>query len=398
MSKKTLLVLAASLYQLDTIQTAKRLGYRVITTDNVPSNPGHALADKSYHIDTTDLEGVLAIALDERIDGIISPCTDVSVPTAAYVSERMGLVGPPYESTTILCDKAAFRDFLTSQGLPCPRAYKINRDTQLSIEISANQKWIIKPDKSSGSKGIFVLESASDFVQRLPQTLSFSPTGCGVIEEYISGHQGTCEGILRDGKLLVTLITDRQTMPLPYVATCGHNVPSSLSELQKSRLLDRLNQVFSILKITDGPFDCDFVATKDDVYLIEMTPRMGGNSLNTLWRKCYDFDIVEYSVKAACGQAPNMSELGEPRVVGLVLLGTHQTGKLSYDVSELRRLQQEKWVDYIAIDLPNGTSVEAFINGRHRVGEALIYAENPEQLRERIHDLKTALALKAEQD
>jgi hypothetical protein len=36
---KTLLVLAASMYQIPAIETAKRLGYRVITTDNVPDNP-----------------------------------------------------------------------------------------------------------------------------------------------------------------------------------------------------------------------------------------------------------------------------------------------------------------------------------------------------------------------
>ena len=83
MSRPALLVLAASTYQLRTIRTAKRLGYRVVTTDNVPTNPGHALADQAYSTDTTDLEGVLAIARRERLDGVIAPCTDVAVPTAA---------------------------------------------------------------------------------------------------------------------------------------------------------------------------------------------------------------------------------------------------------------------------------------------------------------------------
>ena len=51
---KTILVLAASRYQLPTITSAKRLGYRVITTDNLPENPGHALADVNYLVDTLD--------------------------------------------------------------------------------------------------------------------------------------------------------------------------------------------------------------------------------------------------------------------------------------------------------------------------------------------------------
>lgn len=396
MTDKTLLVLAASLYQLETIKTAKRLGYRVITTDNVPSNPGHDLADKSYHIDTTDLEGVLAIALDERIDGIISPCTDVSVPTAAYISEKMSLVGPPYESAKILCDKAAFRAFLADNCLASPTSHRVTVNSEPPVRISRDHKWIIKPDKSSGSKGIFVLQSPSDFVARLPETLSFSPTDQGVIEEYISGKQGTCEGILVDGKLAATLITDRQTVGMPHVATSGHSVPSTLSDKQKRKLIELLGRIWDMLGIKDGPFDCDFVATDNEIYLIEMTPRMGGNSLNTLWRKCYDFDIVEYSVKAVCGDAPAFMELGEPKVVALVLLGVDNSGKLHYDGWQLDLLRKEKWVDYISIDLPIGAPVEAFINGRHRVGEALIYADDRDKLDERVDELKSRLAVKAE--
>ena len=78
MTRKTLLVLAASRYQIPIITTAKRLGYRVLTIDNVPDNPGHALADQACFIDTTDIQGVLAVARRERVDGVIAACTDVA--------------------------------------------------------------------------------------------------------------------------------------------------------------------------------------------------------------------------------------------------------------------------------------------------------------------------------
>src|SRR5690349_10666200 len=117
---KTLLVLAASFYQVAAIETAKRMGYRVVTTDNVPSNPGHALADKSYTVDTTDVDAVLEVAVRERISGIIAPGTDVAVMTASKVAERLQLVGPSYEAARILTNKFAFRQFLTRSELSCP--------------------------------------------------------------------------------------------------------------------------------------------------------------------------------------------------------------------------------------------------------------------------------------
>src|SRR5512136_2568795 len=100
---RKLLVLAASQYQIETITSARRLGYYVITLDNRPDNPGHRLADKCFNIDTTDVDAVLEIAQREAIDGIIAPCTDVAVPTAACVAERLHLNGPSLKSAQIAC-------------------------------------------------------------------------------------------------------------------------------------------------------------------------------------------------------------------------------------------------------------------------------------------------------
>src|SRR5262245_43793251 len=127
MARKTLLVLAASTYQLDAIHAAKRAGYRVLTTDNLPTNPGHTIADRSYAADTTDREAVLAIAWAEHIDGIIAPATDVAVPTAAYVADQLGLPGPPLPAAETLTEKLRFRAFLQESGLPCPATFTVTK-------------------------------------------------------------------------------------------------------------------------------------------------------------------------------------------------------------------------------------------------------------------------------
>ena len=95
---KTLLVLGAGIYQLPAIETAKRLGYRVLTTDNLPDNPGHRLAHQSFDCDITDVEGVSAIGERHGISGVIAPCTDAGVVSAAIVAGRLRLPGPPAHS------------------------------------------------------------------------------------------------------------------------------------------------------------------------------------------------------------------------------------------------------------------------------------------------------------
>lgn len=395
MSKKTLLVLAASLYQLETIRTAKRLGYNVVTTDNLPSNPGHALADKCYSTDTTDLDGVLRIARRERIDGVMSPCTDVSVPTAAYVAERLGLPGPPFSSTQILCSKPAFREFLTSSSFPCPKAHTIRGGCALPSGMWGSRRWIIKPDRSSGSKGVFIVSSEDELRSRMPESLSFSPTGTALVEEYIEGHQGTCEGVLRNGEIVMVLVTDRQTADPPFAATHGHSVPSSLPASMSERLVRRLVHMWALLGVTDGPFDCDFVATDSEVYVLEMTPRMGGNSIGKLLRFSLEFDLVEYSVKVACGDAADLPARNDPHPASIALLGCASRGRLRYNESEARRLEKEPWVVSLSLDLPVGVAVGPFINGRHRVGEALVRGSDAHDVASKVAELKARLHVEA---
>jgi len=115
--KKKILFLGAACFQIPSIKYALSKGYYTITCDNRKENPGHKIADKSYFVSTIDREAVLKIAKDEKIDGILSFASDVSTPTAAFVSKTLGLPGNPIETIRILTDKEAFRKFLNKSGI-----------------------------------------------------------------------------------------------------------------------------------------------------------------------------------------------------------------------------------------------------------------------------------------
>ena len=392
---RTLLVLAASRYQLDTIRTAKRLGYRVVTTDNVPDNPGYALADRAYGADTTDIDAVLGIARTEKVDGVIAPCTDVAVVTAAHVARELGLPGVSVEAARIVTDKLAFRQFLEEQRLPRPGFMKIPALSEVPADFDPGECRIIKPDRSSGSKGIFIVRTPGELAARLPESRSFSPTGTVVVEEFLEGHQGTCEGVLAGGRIAFHVILDRQTAPAPFVTTIGHYLPTVLSEQAQRLLLQRLEDVWSRLGVTDGPFDCDFVWAKDEIFLIEITPRLGGNSISQLLRLATGFDLVEYAVRHACGEPFELPATPEIRPVAVVLLGVWRTGKLHYDVAAAAKLQEEPWVCSLTFDVELGAPVQPFINGRHRIGEAYVTAADRSSLEQHVRTLKDRLNLQA---
>ena len=393
-NKKTLLVLAASLYQLETIETARCLGYRVVTTDNIPDNPGHALADRAYGIDTCDIPAVLAIAHAERITGILAPCTDVAMPTAAAVAAELGLPGPPVDSTRIVCNKTNFRDFQAANALPHPRYFKLESSDTLP-KLEAMKRWIVKPAQSSGSKGIRVINGIEELSVALRDAFPFSKSASVVIEKFLPGHQGTCSGWLSSGKIAWHCLLDRQTVSLPFTATNGHHLPTKLSSTEQTRVLDAIGEVWQRLDVSDGPFDCDFVINDEAVFIIELSPRLGGNAICQLVHLAFDFDLVGHTVRWACGDKPGLLPVQGPRPSAVVILGADRAGRLRYREDEAVRLALEPWVCSLTFDLKPGSWVEPFIDGRRRIGQALLVADTRVGLDQRVAELRQSLAVTA---
>ncbi|MBX3191373.1 MAG: ATP-grasp domain-containing protein [Labilithrix sp.] len=387
----SLLVLGASRYQLDVIRRAKELGHRVVTTDNVPTNPGHALADASYEVDTTDFDGVLGVARREGIAGVVAPCTDVAVATAAHVAGALGLPAIPLESAKTLTSKVLFRRFLASEGLPAPRFVQVAAGDDDAIELPGPFPLIVKPEGSSGSKGVFIVRTEPELRERLPATLAFSPTRVAIVEELVYGRQGTCEGVVIDGSIAFSVVTDRETAKAPFVATAAHFVPAAIAPERTTALIA---QILAKHGIARAVFDCDFVVAADGTpHVLELTPRLGGNALTRLVNEATGIDLAEIAVRLACGSDVSFARAVAARPVAQLILGVERAGKLSFDASEVDRLKQEPWVRALSFDYAIGEPVEAFINGRTRVGEATLRAESRRELDARVAELRARMKL-----
>ncbi|HVJ80990.1 MAG TPA: ATP-grasp domain-containing protein [Planctomycetia bacterium] len=395
MAPKTLLVLAASAYQLEAIAAARALGLRIVTVDNRPDNPGHRFADACHHASTVDREAILAIARREEIAGILAPCTDVAIPTLAYVAERLGLPGPSAAAAEICCDKTAFRRFQRESGLPHPQYVSLRPDATVPA-IDFSRPWIVKPDRSSGSKGVFILKSPAELEKRLEESRSFSPTGTVVLEQFLPGAQGTMEGILADGSIRWSMSFDRETAPPPFAATKSHRTPSRFSPAVIADLRRQLETMWGALGVSSGPFDCDFVATEAGAVILEASPRLGGNGISKLIKAAANFDLPAYAVRHAMGEAGDIPSEGVGAPAAVYLFGAESSGRLRYSEREAETLRHEPWMRELRFDYPVGTAVPAFQNGQCRVGAMILEAASRDELDARIDLVRRRLDVRAE--
>lgn len=305
---KKLLLLGGSAQQVVAIETAKKMGYYTVLCDYLDNNPGQYAADKFYQTSTTDMEAVLKIAKKENIDGIIAYASDPAAPTAAYVSEKLGLATNPYKSVDILCNKDKFRDFLRDSGFntPVSGGYTAKADA-----IADKEKFrlpvIVKPVDSSGSKGATVLNSWDELESAVDFAFSFSRGSRIIVEEFIEKkHKYLIGGdvFIVNGEIvlwgLLNCHRDNNVNPLVPV---GKSYPLELETQDIQSVKNTLQSMVDKLQLKNGAMNVELIVDKNGlVWPIDVGPRCGGNMIPDLLGYIFDVDVVKMSVQTAMGE------------------------------------------------------------------------------------------------
>lgn len=307
---KKILLLGGSAQQTVAILTAKRLGLYTVLCDFLLDNPGQYIADKFYLISTTDKEAVLKIAQSERVEGVLAYASDPAAPTAAYVAEKMGLPGNPYNSVEILCSKDRYRKFLADNNFCTPAAKGYSDIEEAMTDLNSgsfNLPVIIKPVDSSGSKGVSRCDFLTEVYEKLQYAMSFSRGKRIIVEEFVEkcGYQIAGDGLSINGELVFYCFANdhfnsKCVNPfVPISASFPYNMPIDIHlKIQKE-----VQRLIHLLGMKNCTYNFDICIDKDyKVYLMEIAPRDGGNYIPQVIRYATGIDLIEYSIKLAMGE------------------------------------------------------------------------------------------------
>lgn len=286
-----ILFLGGSQHQLSPICYAKERGYQTIVCDYTPECAANAVADEVYPISTTDMDAVLALAEEKKIDGIVAYASDPAAPTAAWVAANMGLPGNPYQSVAILTNKDLYRQFLKDNGFNTPETYS-NCDF-LNLPV------VVKPVDSSGSKGVRILHDLATFPEALKYSESFSRSGKVIVEEFIKreGRQIAGDGFVVDGKLEFTCFANEHFDPDDGIVPVGESFPY-LGNVDPRPEIQRL---IDLLGIRNGALNFDIISSDGKIYLMEVGPRNGGCLIPEVTKHHCGVDMIAATVESALG-------------------------------------------------------------------------------------------------
>ena len=390
MKQKKLMLLGGIRYLLPVIKAAHEQGYYVITADYLPDNIAHKYSDEYVNVSIIDKEAVLKVAQEKHIDGIMSFGVDPGVVAASYVQNKMGLPSfGPFESVEILQNKDKFRAFLAKNGFNVPQAKGFD-SVEAAMEEIYWYPWpvIVKPTDAAGSKGVTRVDRAEDLKPALEYAMEHSISGHIIVEEFIDkqGCSSDTDSFSEDGKLkFVSFCAQRFDAEAtnPYTPA-AYSWPSTFTKEQEEYLTSEIQRLISLLNLKTCVYNIEVrVAPNGKPYIMELTPRGGGNRLCEMLRYATGVDMITAITRAIVGD-PILEPIEQKPYNGHwaeIILHADESGV--FDHLEISKdlpaeiVEEDLWVE-------NGDKVEGFEGANNAIGTLVLKFQTAEELEKAI--------------
>ncbi len=397
---KKLMLLGGLRYLLPLIEEAHKLGVYVITADYLPDNIAHQYSDEYCNVSIIDKDAVLKAAKNLQIDGILSHAVDPGVTTAAYVAEKMGLPFQcSYKAASILQNKQLFRQFLSENGFNCPNAkgYDSVENALKDVDFF-NWPVIVKPVDSAGSKGVTKVTDVTQLMDAAKFAQSCSISRNFIIEDFLDivGAQSSADIFTVDGKLVYPAFSDQLfdiKAANPYTPAI-EIWPGTMEQKFQDDLTAQLQHLVTLLEMKTGIYNVESrVCTNGKAYIMEVSPRGGGNRIAELQDMATGQSLIRAEICKALSLP--LDDISAPQYDGVwcnYILHSSKEGIL--ESIDLDSEFCSKYVRDIGLIVNRGDQIAPFTGANTSLGTLFLRSETREDLDKIIIDIDKYVHIK----
>lgn len=385
----TVMVIAGGVWQVDLIQRAKGLGYRVVNTNLYPDSPGFAHADVGVVADVLDREANLAIAREHTVDAVVTDQSDIAVPTVAFVAAELGLpsIGPDVAAR--FTDKGLMRELTQRAGFPTlPFALCASVGDANRAAAAIGFPLVVKPPQSQSSRGVTIVRHPDELPAAVDGARDFAGGRPILVERFIAGTEHTVEGVVVAGRHHTLSISEKLAFPdQPTIArrlTYRHRHPGRELETlraQHDRLVESLGLPF-------GLTHAEYIDSPDGWILIEVAARGGGTRISSrVVPAMTGVDTQRLLLSMSLGYEPEDPQPTEstPEVVALDF-HAFVPGVIA-DIQGVERARALPGVLDLEVNMAPGDEARPAEDDRSRHAHAIVHARDEEQLQKTLEEV-----------
>ena len=288
------------------------------------------------------------LAVQRHMDSAQTPIVaiacfdDEALLLAAFLAEKLGLTFPAPAAIRQCLDKHAAKQVWRDHNVLCPKAVCVTADLEAIAVAGLSFPCVLKPHSGSGSECVFLcstMEQAQQAAARIITT--FRRNGAAttaVAEEYIDGDEFSCDFVVGKGVVRVLRTAGKFMDPdAPIGTTLAYVLPAGLPPAIRNELLPTmLGKATRSLGITHAICMADFMIKDDEIVLLEISPRIGGDCLPHVLFNAWGIDAITAAMSFSRGKLihPWLEEEA-PTVVGLRVFSPHAGRVVSVNTRHL---------------------------------------------------------------
>ena len=394
---KRLLILGGASVHCKVVQAAKEMGIYTVVTDYLVDSPAKKMADKSYMLNIYDVDGIVEMCREEKIDGVIGPYIDPCQRPYFEICHRLDL--PCYmgsrEQLYALTNKTAFKELCVKNGLDVIPTYDLDHPEEIRYPV------LVKPAESRGSRGQAVCSTLEEVRAACAEAEKVSDNGQAIIEKYM-GSKGdlAVTYFFANGEAFLIRTADRYLgkaeLGMEKVAMC-EGIPSRYNRMYREHIDAKMVNMLKTLGVKNGPVFVQGFVDGDKLRFYDPGFRFPGTefhvALEAVEKINLDKMLIEFAVTGQVSDRHgrlhhNIDKFGGKTTVEL--FPCLRPGKIT-KISGLEEVAQMDSVIYTTQRYFEGEQMGFYGNVTQRLAEIDVICDTAAQMRRTIREIQSKL-------
>ena len=300
---KKLLIMGGNPETSPLVRYANDMGIKTIVTSARTTDDAKKYAWKSYDIDGMDVDRIVKMAKEEKVDGVLVGVADILVPAYCKVCEALNL--PCYATEQIVnvfSFKDNFKKTCEKYGIKGIPEYQLDENLKEEDIEKIQFPVMVKPVDNGGGVGMTLCYNKDDLKPAVEKALAASKKRTFIVERYMQCEDVAIYYTFKDGYCSASCIFDRNTtskQPGLSRVNLGSIYPSKHLNDYYHNMHDKAVKMFHDIGIKNGVLLIAGFYENGEFYVYDPGFRLQGEAPHLLMKAINGFDQREMLIRFA---------------------------------------------------------------------------------------------------